>query len=92
MKTKLFLILAFTLTIALLMAPTVSANVLLGDINGDGKVNILDVTLAGSQYRLTPENPEYNSAIVEKADLAPPFDGIINILDMVSLISHYTGN
>jgi hypothetical protein len=91
MKTKLVLILAFTLTIALLMAPRVNApSALPGDINGDGKVNILDVTSATSQYMLTAGNPKYNSTIVEKADLAPPYNGIINILDLVTLISHYS--
>jgi len=61
-----------------------------GDINEDGKVDILDIVLAASQYLLTPEDPGYNAAIVEKADLAEPY-GIIDIFDLVSIIYYYTG-
>lgn len=60
-----------------------------GDLNGDGEVSIQDVVLAGSQYWLVPSDPEYENMIVALADLAPPYDGFINILDMLTLVSHY---
>jgi hypothetical protein len=59
------------------------------DLNGDGEVTIQDVVLGGSQYWLLPSDPEYNGTIVALADLAPPYDGFINILDMLTLVSHY---
>lgn len=89
MKVKLLLIFALTLTMPLLMAPKTRANGVPGDIDGDGKVTVLDVAMAGSQYLLTPDDPEYNASIVEKADFVN--DDIINILDLTTLIYYYTG-
>jgi hypothetical protein len=89
LKAKLTLILALTLSTLLLITPT-RANGVPGDINDDGKVNILDVTLAAGQYLLTSDDPNYNATIVAKADFAEPY-GIITILDLVTLISYYTG-
>ena len=90
MKVKVLLILISTML--LLMAPAVRApNGIPGDINEDGKVDISDVVLAASQYGLKPGDAGYNSTIVEKADLAPPFNGVINMLDMVTITYHYTG-
>lgn len=94
MKAKLLLVLALTMTMPLLfMAPKVHTSIvpIPGDINGDGHVNILDVVLAATQYMLTPDSPGYNATIVSRADLAPPFNGIINMEDLVTIISHYTG-
>lgn len=90
MKAKLISILALTLTMPLLMAPMIRANGVPGDINGDGKVNILDITSAASQYLLAPDDPNYNATIVQKVDFTEPY-GIITMLDLMTLISHYTG-
>lgn len=90
-KTKLVVFLGTCLVATLFIRPAF-ANPLLGDIDGDGDVDINDVVLAASQYRLTPESAGYNATIVEKADLAAPFNGIINIYDLVTLIFHYTGS
>lgn len=90
MKAKLILILALVLTIPLLTAPTTRANGVPGDINGDGKVNILDITLATGQYLLPPDDPNYNATIVDKVDFTEPY-GIITMLDLVTLTSlNYT--
>lgn len=92
MEAKLILILALTLSLPLVMMPQIRAsNGITGDINGDGKVDILDVTLAAGQYSKEPGDSGYNATIVSKADLASPFNGVINMLDLVTLISHYTG-
>jgi hypothetical protein len=89
-KTKLFaLFVILGLAAVLLMKPAYAA--IPGDINLDGKVDILDVTLATGQYGLTPAMPGYNSTIVGRADLAAPYDGVLNIYDLVTLVSHYTG-
>ena len=49
------------------------------DVNGDGKVNILDLTLVASNFSVvTPANP--------KADVNE--DGIVNILDLVAVAQH----
>lgn len=79
------------LSTAMLFAPNISDAQVTGDINGDGRVNIQDVTLAASQYMLESSDSGYNATIVGKADLAEPFDGRINILDLATLISYYTG-
>ncbi len=92
MKTKLSLILALALLAPLLVTPRMNAVCSIpGDINGDNKVNILDVTLAATQYKVTSESSAYNATIVSKADLAPPFNGVIDLLDLVTLIGHFTG-
>ena len=51
-----------------------------------------DITLAVTQYWLQPGDPSYNSTIVGSADLAAPYDGVINIFDIVTIVSHYTGS
>ena len=68
---------------------TVEVKTIKADLNGDGEVTIQDIVLAASQYWLLPSDPEYDSTIVALADLAPPYDGFINILDMLTLVSHY---
>jgi hypothetical protein len=88
-KYKLLAIFALIMTMSLLfIVPNVHAYPV-GDINEDHVVNILDVVLAGSQYMRKPTDPGYNSTIVSRADLAPPYNGIIDIIDMVTIIMHY---
>lgn len=57
---------------------------MLGDINDDDNVNILDVVLAARAYGSKPNGIDWN----DFADLAPQW-GVIDILDIVSLTSHY---
>jgi parallel beta-helix repeat protein len=57
---------------------------LLGDVNYDGVVNILDITIIASAYNHTEGEPQF----VPQADLAPPY-GIINMLDLVTCAANY---
>ncbi len=91
MKAKLFaLFVILGLATVLLMRPAYAA--IPGDIDEDGDVDLFDVTMATSQYGLTSGNPLYNATIVGLADIAAPYDGVINIYDLVTLVSHYTGS
>ena len=57
---------------------------LMGDVNYDGVVNILDITIIGSAYGSNQIDPNY----ILQADLAPPY-GVINMLDAVTCAAHY---
>jgi len=89
-KAKLLtLFIVLGLAAVLLMRPTYAATP--GDIDQDGDVDITDIVLVTHQYGLTPANPSYNATIVGRADLAAPYDGVINIYDILTVVSHYTG-
>lgn len=88
MKTKILLVLILTLTMGMLMMPNVHAAPN-ADINDDGIVDILDITLAGSQYRLGSADVGYNATIVDKADFN--LNGIVELLDMVTIVAHFAG-
>ena len=68
---------------------TVNVMSIIGDVNGDSKVTIEDVVLAASQFMLTPDDPTYDPTIVEMADIAPLYNGIIDIFDLITIIAHY---
>jgi hypothetical protein len=55
---------------------------LLGDVNGDGVVDMRDVQLVFLAYSATPGDPKWNAT----ADLHP--DGIINMVDMWVVMIH----
>jgi PKD repeat protein len=76
-------------TDAYMMLMTIRLKSVAGDVNGDGEVNIFDIVSAASQYQLDPEDPGYDSVIVENADVAPPYNGIIDIYDLVTIAYHY---
>jgi PKD repeat protein len=56
---------------------------LIGDINGDGKVNILDAIILGNAFLSTPTSSNWNP----NADLNG--DGHVNILDAIILGNHF---
>jgi hypothetical protein len=56
---------------------------MLGDVNGDGVINILDVTLIGAAYGSRPGMKNWNP----EADLLN--NGFVSILDMVTCTSKY---
>ena len=60
-----------------------SNSVLNGDLNGDGKVDIYDITTVAIAFGATPENQRWNPA----ADLNG--DGIIDIFDILLVIVHF---
>ena len=57
---------------------------LMGDINGDGQVDIFDIVLAADAYGTVPGDPLYNPDV----DVAPLF-GLIDIFDIVTVGSRY---
>jgi len=57
---------------------------LVGDLNSDGIVNVQDVVIVSGLYNSKVGEPDWNS----KADVAAPY-GIINMLDLVTLVFHY---
>lgn len=91
MLKKILLLLVAAITMFVLLTPQAIAQVR-GDIDGDDDVDIYDVILAAGQYAINPNDPAYNSTVVSKADLAPPYNGILDILDIVTLASCYTGS
>jgi len=56
---------------------------ILGDINGDGTVNILDAIVLGSSFLATLNSRNWNS----NADIND--DGIVNILDAIIMGNHF---
>jgi parallel beta-helix repeat protein len=58
--------------------PTVAA--ILGDVNEDGHVNIVDVGIVVDNYRMSPPNND-------RADINS--DGIVNIVDIGIIVDHY---
>jgi|SRR5271157_3280665 len=57
---------------------------MVGDLNGDGKVNLQDLVLLANAYSSKPGDATWNPS----ADLAPPY-GIISLADLVTLALHY---
>lgn len=57
---------------------------MIGDVNGDGAINILDLVAITSCYGAREGDPNWNP----EADLAPPW-GRIDILDVVTCSSRY---
>jgi hypothetical protein len=57
---------------------------MLGDVNGDGAIDILDVVLVSIAYGSKPGDPNWNP----EADVAPAYN-LINILDLVTVTSRY---
>jgi hypothetical protein len=66
-----------------LASPTQIMIKLLGDINGDGKVNLSDLTALAKAYKTTPGMPNWNP----EADINN--DGIVNLSDLVSVAKNY---
>jgi hypothetical protein len=54
------------------------------DLNGDGVIDLKDLSILAQAYRSTPASPNWN----EKADLAEPW-GVIDLADLVTLAVHY---
>jgi len=57
---------------------------MIGDVNGDGIINIYDVTAVAVAYNSHEGDPAWNP----ECDLAPPW-GIINIYDIVTVCALY---
>jgi hypothetical protein len=57
---------------------------IVGDVNGDDRVDLYDAVLAAQSYGSRVGDSRWNSY----ADLAPSW-GVIDIYDMVTLLGHY---
>ena len=57
---------------------------ILGDVNGDGIVDIFDIVLAAQAYQSMQGDPEWNP----EADVAPMY-GLIDIFDIVTVASKW---
>lgn len=62
---------------------------LVGDINKDGKVDVMDLAIVGKAYGSTPDAPNWNSA----ADVTGPSylvpDGKVDIRDLALIAKHF---
>jgi hypothetical protein len=57
---------------------------LIGDINGDGKVDMKDIAYVARRFMCTPSDPLWDPA----ADINS--DGIINMIDIATVARHFT--
>jgi hypothetical protein len=73
----------FNTTNNFLGSPTVVKIKILGDINGDGKVDLLDLVLLANAYGSKVGDLKYNP----EADFND--DGKVNLLDLVTCAMHY---
>jgi hypothetical protein len=62
---------------------TLQANALIGDLNGDGTVNILDAIVLSNSFGLSTGQPGFNP----NADING--DGTVDILDAIILMNHF---
>jgi len=62
----------------------ITVSTLVGDINCDGVVNILDLVKACTSYNSRDEEPNWNA----NANFAPPYEKI-DIFDLVTAVAHY---
>ena len=58
----------------------------IGDVNGDGRVNVLDMVLIGQHWGETWISPEEPWIVLDVNG-----DGVINIQDMILIGQHWTG-
>jgi hypothetical protein len=66
---------------------------LIGDINGDGKVNVLDLSIMFAHWGQTVQGDNWASFsnVNDWMSLNPDVDNQINILDMSLMFAHWTG-
>ncbi len=62
---------------------TVKIN-MIGDLNGDGVINILDILIAATAFGSEPGDPNWDP----RADISEPWN-VINILDIVKIAVHF---
>ncbi|HVP93165.1 MAG TPA: dockerin type I domain-containing protein, partial [Acidobacteriota bacterium] len=79
----LAIIALFSISLLTLNLRTVKAEELVGDVNGDGMVNLKDVLLAGLAFGSTPDSPKWN----QHADINS--DNMIDMLDIYAIASHF---
>ena len=84
MKAKLLVIVALTLCSAVFMMQFMAPMA-----NARKAATLSDIVLAASQYGLKPSDHGYNATIVAKYDVC--HYGVINMIDLVTLIGNYTG-
>ena len=78
---KSYIVLAFAvLAVAVAICP---ARAILGDINGDGKVDMKDVGIVAKAFGATPSNPRWDPA----ADLDG--DGRIDMKDIAIVAANF---
>lgn len=84
MRKKVFAAIILGLSLTLLTGSTAQGAKVLGDTNGDGVVNILDLVLVASQFGDPPDSEEVPNSDVNS-------DGTVNILDLV-LVANIRGD
>lgn len=73
----------FSISVLALNLQTAKADELVGDVNGDGVVDLKDVYAAGSAFGSTPESPKWN----QRVDING--DNKIDMVDMYIIASHF---
>jgi hypothetical protein len=56
------------------------------DLNGDGFVNLLDISIAATYFMVTKDDPQWTEASI--ADVND--DGIVDIEDLIQILLNYT--